>query len=174
MGSSVVWDLEAIPGLTTTKLLKRLERREIPVWRYRVVVVHVGTNDIDRSWRNKERRSQGEIMDNMISIHRLILAEGAEPVFSSILPRPRDAGDDKAWQRMSEVNNELEARFGKRGFLRSYRPFQKARIPRADLYHRDGLHLSEAGLRMLHRHFDGSVGLLLGRRSTGRRAGRRH
>lgn len=53
--STCVFDIEIISGLATTRLLEKLRHSKFRLEDYRLVVIHVGTNDIDQGPKNKER-----------------------------------------------------------------------------------------------------------------------
>lgn len=146
------------PGLTTTRLLSKLQRGRINIEpRHLVVVLAVGTNDIDPHSPN--HLPVPGIIDNLKEASKIIthLAPWTQVVFSAILPRPCDKrkpinGHKRSSQpRIRMVNNQLETQLGQSAFIRTDKTFFTGHDNhvRLDCFRKDGLHLSPQGLHRL-------------------------
>ncbi len=142
-------DLYPVPGATTLKLIWKLQEGVIKDWMsYRLLIVHVGTNDIDNG-------DTTQVLRRFKSLTRLVV--GFNPyikiIFSSILPRARDF---KETQSLVDTVNYGIRYWCKRtpgmGFYPGYKNFVKSfriRPDRLHMYKRDGLHLNRASITYL-------------------------
>ena len=125
------------------------EYRHIEVQGYRVIVLHVGTNDVANG------RSHLEVVMDMKELLDLVLKENLKAVVmvSSVLYRPMDHTD--SGDTVDRVNYELDrlcTRYGRVLFTRSYAVFKTGSRLLTDLYQPRGLHLSNTGKVRLGEH----------------------
>ena len=131
-----VSSVRCYPGATLRDLGRRVFQNEVAT-QFDVIVIHGGTNDI-------ERRSVAEIVQEFKDIVTGFRESSQGHIgFSCILPRPRDElhSRDKVFQ----VNNELMSWCAKNGCicLRTFGPFSKSGWSRRELFKRDLLHPAE-------------------------------
>ena len=158
--------VQAYPGLTLEDLLAKLFKEEIKVTDFKIVIVHVGTNNLVQT--SLERFMQ--LVENITS-YIITKNPGVSLAWSGIIPRPCDIrrhllleGDvsleDKRWR----FNKELKS-FGKTHnilILYSWRAFidKKSKQVKEELFALDGLHLSRKGTLALKKYFVGSINLM--------------
>lgn len=153
---SDIWDtdIRAFPGITISKLTSKLAKGAVNL-NYDNIIIHVGTNDINSS-------SAGEISSlysNLISVVKNFTDQFDTIYMSSILPRPVDFVSTGA--KVKQVNLTLESicKDRKIKFLKSFRPFMKANLPKRELFaiKDGGLHLNLEGTRRLRQFFINTV-----------------
>lgn len=144
--------IQSFPGDTIAKIANRLQYREAVLRDFDFVILHVGTNDIDR------RASFNDIISdfgNLIGICKK-LKPSIHVIISSILPRPKDHSvSDSMIRAVNKHLNKVMSKSMKFKFVCSYKPFMYAGSVRRELFaKRDlGLHLNSEGTNALTRFF---------------------
>lgn len=149
-------EVVALPGIHINQLTNKIQKGHVVLDRA-ISIVHVGTNDIN----SMNAGAMLSSFNNLIS--QIRIKSNTAIVMSAILPRPVDHGD--VGDKIIYVNNELKKLCKDRRvqYLRSYRPFHKARTPLRELYavNDQGLHLNMEGTRRLRQFFINSVAHLI-------------
>ena len=146
-------DVKAFPGDSISKIGYRIDKNHVMLDKYDYILLHVGTNDIDR-----KASFHGMISDfgNLIGICRK-QKPGIKIIISSIIPRPVDF--DNTDNPSRRVNGYLEKFMSKKMnflFIKSYRPFMYKGQPRIELFapkNDGGLHLNTEGTSRLRYYF---------------------
>lgn len=142
------------------KLRQYLELQMVGVKNHDLVIIHVGTNNVERNSVGEICRQFGRLIQ---AIHHF--NPTAKVAVSSILPRPKDW--DVYGQKVMDINKAL-VRLQRNldfTFLKTYRPFWNnyTHMPRSNHFARDGLHLSALGVAMLKNSLEGAAKRLAGR-----------
>ena len=143
-------DIRSFPGMTIGQLTTKITNGCLNL-NYDNVLVHVGTNDVNKY-------SAGEIsslFSNLISVIKSNIDSSITLYMSSILPRPVDFS--VTGLKLKEINVSLETICKERKvkFLKSFRPFLKFSQARRELFaiKDGGLHLNLEGTRRLRQFF---------------------
>ena len=122
---------------------------DLSKYNYDVVLVHVGTNDLNKL--NSEILTK---FKNLISGIRLVKSD-CKIILSSILPRPVDV--DLTTEKIIIVNKELQKMCYEQNveFLYTFSSYMKSGFPNRKLFaYRDGgLHLNQSGVKILKDRF---------------------
>ena len=146
----------SFPGININQLAYKIDKEHL-VLDKKVVILHVGTNNI-------EKMETGAILsafNNLISSIR----RRSDPmiVISSILPRPKDHSSHG--DRVKNVNKGLVqlSKDRKMRLLHTYRSFLKYCLPKREMFaiNDQSLHLNTEGTRRLRQFFINSVAHLL-------------
>ena len=152
-------DVVSFPGINIDRLYWKIRLSGLKLSQYKIIVLHVGTNDI----------ASFSPVDFVRKYLRLISAvkkcnESAIVAVSSILPRPRDP--DQVNNQIAFINRELK-KFGLQlgfSFIPSYRPFiLKDKSINLNLFACDKLHLSFRGSVALRNNLIGNIKNLQGK-----------
>ena len=116
---------------------------QLPVQEFDVFIVHAGTCNITR-----QDVGQIEAEFDATVLHFRDTFPGVWLGFSAILPRPHD-WEHTMW-KVVYVNKLMQHKYVELGlmFFHTYKPFQWKVQPTVELF-RDGLHLSNKGIRKL-------------------------
>lgn len=142
------------PGKDIQRLSKELKTMGGYLKQFDMIVIHIGTNNIERDSQYAiEREFRFLIWDlrQMLPSVRIGL--------SCILPRPRDEGNSYIRGKVIRVNNFM-IKFAKQNAmvcLRTYSPFLFRGYSIRKMF-RDGLHLSPKGLRCLRKFWKDQLG----------------
>ena len=144
-------DVVVYPGRRIEFFDSLLRAKADKLGQYKLVVVHAGTNDI-------QRQSKQQILDSydrVIRTFKAIHTQG-QLAISCILPRPRD--EHWSGEKVKHINKYLIAHCRENGVLcfRTFSPFLSRNRARRDLF-RDGLHLNEQGDVLLTDFPEGSA-----------------
>jgi lysophospholipase L1-like esterase len=146
-------DVISEPGINIDRLAYKLRLRKWDISSYSVIVVHVGTNDV-------ECNTPSEIIKKFQSLLEIIKQQNkqAKIAVSSILPKPckPKCTNDK----ICIVNSDLKrlCTASKSHFIPSYRPFaKKLKQGSLDLFAIDRLHLSFKGAKCLRDNLVGNI-----------------
>ena len=157
-------DVQAFPGVNLERLLQKIDiNRFAQVDGYEVIVVAVGTNNIDDC-------SVDQIIQDLTSVVQSIFNHNGQVKLgiAGVLPRPKDdpAKNDKVIlvnKAISSYCTNLYRAGSKVWFLPSYRNFlDKAKAPISVLFANDGLHLSDQGVEVLSKSLTGHIKRLQG------------
>lgn len=151
--------VQVCPGVTTARLARKIRNGVVSVWGWSIIILHVGTNDIDSPLTESD----------IIADFELLIAEvrwrnpAALLLISGIMPRPCDGHTSRYLEKVQAVNaalHQLCMRTTLSHFLRSWRcvchTFGGV-VPDMYLYKTDQLHLSGAGTYSLSKFLYGSV-----------------
>jgi len=164
--------VKAFGGLTTSGLMDKLERGEGEVVelvrRAKLVILHVGTNDVD-NYVSRGIVNNIVLNFNIITQHLLVYNPMCHIMISSIIPRPKDF---PVTNPVIKVTNKELRVFCKSHprvhFLSTHSIFfsgggLKLEVLSPDQgfkwFHRDGLHLSDTGAVHMMRLFANSCHL---------------
>ena len=143
--------IQAFPGATIERLTWMMRMNLVYFKNYRVVVLHVGTNNVNRD-------SVDLIIEKM---KKLVVATQrinpkAKIFISGIIPRYKD--DEIHRLKVLDINKYLVEMCKDMNcrFLRTYRPFLCKGACRQELYAKDGLHLNYKGTQELKGFFEGN------------------
>ena len=150
-------------GATVQRLNQLVTSGQVPVDQYTLILVHVGTNDIegrrDRRTGVVQQETVQQIHQQMLQLRSKICSLSSASVFLvSILPRPRDHHIEAQKQRVDILNSLLKESLGT-GLVKMSRRFQREGAPKAELFlknhpvfgYPDYLHLSKEGKKMYAR-----------------------
>ena len=151
-------DVIAYPGITVDKLFWKIKLAQIDCKSYKIIVIHVGTNDL----------SGNDIKTILLKYKRLIklvqsVNSSAVIGVSSILPKPCETEEEN--ERIITLNREVKTLCSdhKVHFIPSYRPFvAKAKKINIELFARDKLHLNFKGSVKLRNCLVGNIKSLQG------------
>ena len=172
----------SIPGATISKIKERIPN--IPLEKYKVVLLLVGTNDLTPKslwqWYKKTKlENKGKEItlphhtttpvDRIVEHYKLLLevVKMKNPhifiMASAILPRPFDFKQNKNY--LIEVNKALEKLCKELNvyFVYSYKPLMKYGSPKENYFDCDGLHLSQDGSKVMQRFFLGQLSYVIKR-----------
>ena len=145
-------DVRAFLGDSISKIGYRIDKKHVILDKYDYILLHVGTNDI-----NRKASFHGMISDfgNLIGICRK-RKPSIKIIISAILPRPVDF--DNTDNPSRRVNGYLEKFMSKKMnflFIKSYRPFMYKGQARRELFAKNdgGLHLNTEGTSKLRYYF---------------------
>ena len=132
-------DLHCYPGMTCGSLAQVIRGRPELVQCKKVVILHVGTNDV------AGHPTTSFMCSMLINLHMMVRKlAGCRVVLSGLLPR----FDSSVLQEMvRDVNLEMRKRLGA-DFLLPKR-FLSGGKPMVHLYNRDGLHINTEGKKVL-------------------------
>ena len=153
-------DIQYIRGLDSEQLLQLIESGQIDV-RYKIVLIHIGTNDIYQT-------GSAQLVKNYTDIIKKIRRRNTSvtPVIgiSSILPAPKFGDEwEKSRLNLNKLLRELAFRTNKVHFIPSDRRFLTLQnTPKLNLLARDRWHLSRIGTSVLAKYFLGTLGRLQG------------
>ena len=160
VGDSIIKDvapiagvtLKAYPGASIGYLTLLFSNGDIDLTNYDFLIIHVGTNNIDKG------HSFGSIVSDYGNLVAQIRKKkpSIRIIMSSILPRPKDHSVTE--KKIFDVNKELRTVMAKDmnfHFIRSYRMFSKFGTYRRYLYAKkdQGLHLNTEGSNRLRYFF---------------------
>ena len=145
-------DVMCYRGCTISRLASKIERNRVNISGYDKILIHIGTNDIMcNSWR-------GVRLDfiNLVGIIQ-VNNPSATIIFSLPLPRPRDLA--RSWPRQDMLNKWIMKHQQRGDYMtwRTYKTFLQKRYHLMETpkikshldFRRDGLHLSEAGSKIM-------------------------
>lgn len=145
--------VQAEPGTTISGLYWKIKMHTIKVTHFEMVLLHVGTNDLE-----KETSS---IISDYKNLIRAVRRNNSTCliVVSAVLPRPKDSESMDSKRTSVNASLRMLCREMDCQFIRTWRPFvdPSTKQVKRELYARDGLHLSAAGTDTLARFLDGSV-----------------
>ena len=143
--------VQAFPGATCAKILSKLRFGRIAIEFAKVIIIHIGTNDLESS-------KPHEIIDAVLKIKRHIQSRNpaAKIVYSSIIQRPKDNPHLDFVRKY--INNQLKffAKTENFYFVKSYRSLKDTTY-----FAKDGLHLNRKGTLALRSYFEKTVSRLL-------------
>lgn len=143
----------AFPGINSAQLEQLVLRDKLRVLENkRVILVHVGTNDLDLYWS-----------DTVFVVCRLLTTLGSKYphskiIWSNILPRPAPTyyyDRETVRKNIIKINNCMKSRQRHLGFYTcpSHTSFHKSKYPTTKLYAIDYLHLKRKGTFLLRELF---------------------
>ena len=153
-------DVKAFPGITIERLYWKVRLNKVDLKQYKIILVHVGTNDIITN-------SVKGIINSYCKLIEAVKIKNpkAQIGVSSILPRPCDGSETN--QVVEVVNREIKSICCHLGayFVPSYRPFVKCyKAGSCDLFAKDRLHLNFKGSVTLRKNLVGNIISLQGLR----------
>ena len=167
--------VQAYPGATAAKLLKRLPELDL---KFELIIVHVGTNDLDNQQKQLSLSLETRltnIVDGILVLLRTIRdTVGPNPkiAWSCPIPRPCTEGPASCLDTLSGRRASFHILLNKVGSIRAQAEgflvvnaspkFLKAQAPNLSLFAKDGLHLSLEGEDVLWNFFRGKAGSLAG------------
>jgi lysophospholipase L1-like esterase len=137
----------SLSGIKLEELLKYLKHQTNRTIDAKSILIHCGTNNIERDEPNEIVRKIKNIIDEIHSKNPSV-----KILVSSILPRPID--DEKNGHKVKIVNGQLKRKCVEWGayFLASHKLMLKLGKPQVKFY-RDGLHLNKDGVKRLRQFF---------------------
>lgn len=141
-------DILAVRGATTKTLISRVQQNIINWQNYQLVIIHVGTNDIDDG-------DGKDVFNNILALCNEIRER--QPfmcyIISGILPRPCDFPDSNS--EVKFVNYKLRNFCYRRPnfhFNQTYNSFLKNGFPdlAGDYWGADELHLNDRGIKRMN------------------------
>jgi lysophospholipase L1-like esterase len=155
VGDSIIRDIRyirdceimSLSGIRLEELAIRIRRIIPETQRPNTVLIHCGTNNIERDDPESIGLKIKEIIDE---IKRP--CSSTTVIVSAILPRPRD--DELVRHKVKNVNVKLKANCPSWGavFIATHRLMLKYGHPQS-CYYRDGLHLNKEGTKRLRQFF---------------------
>ena len=155
-------DVLSFPGVNIDRLFWKIKLGKVNLSHYKVIVLHVETNDLTGSSVEEIVSSYSRLLDLVRSLNK-----AATVGVSSIIPKPCEP--EKENLRIVQLNRELKKVCAKKGayFIPSYRPFVvKNQQINTELYAKDKLHLNHKGSVKLRNNMVGNIKSLHGLRST--------
>ena len=134
-----------------------------------IIIVHVGTNDVQQEMQNREVVTAGVTVSDVVTGSVLSLSSVVSDIkptavvcYSSILPRPVDY--DLSKDVVIYCNSAIKAAStgGKFWFWPTYKPFIKNGVPRRELFAvlDGGLHLRKGGWLRLRQSFMNFISMI--------------
>jgi ribA/ribD-fused uncharacterized protein len=118
---------------------------------YAVILLHVGTNDVERFTLSKS-----QVALELLIAHVRSIAPQAKIIVSTILPRPKDFR--KTQDHVNALNQwmirEIPRLFEGVIVLKSFTSFLHQKQPIQKLFYKDGLHLDTEGVQVLKQRFE--------------------
>ena len=139
----------AFRGATIGELTYQIEKNQESIDGYPCMIIHVGTNDVNRLTVNQFMSAYCNLISTVKSLFPNMIIG-----FSGILPRPTDF--EKTNEKVFQVNMDLQRLCEKYKihFIHAYRYFMKFGKPLVELFAcRDGLHLNREGTKQLGSYF---------------------
>jgi len=136
-------------GATIVYLLERLAspNSEIDLRRYELIIIHVGSNDIDNGSINYFLADYKMLINHIRNANPI-----CKIIISAVIPRPRALW--KTTQDTVRANQLLKRYAARKGYLHfhtTYTSFMRHRRPIHRYYDNGGLHLNEDGSEILTR-----------------------
>ena len=146
-------DVISYPGITIDRLYWKIKLGKINLNQYKVIVIHVGTNDVEGNHVNV-------IIEKYLRLLEIVRYRNNSAVIgvSSILPKPCVTQTEN--ERIVLINRDLKRLSVANNFcfIPSYRPFvSKQKQFNIDLFARDKLHLSFKGSVTLRNNLVGNI-----------------
>ena len=141
-------DILSIRGATVDTLITRVKQNIINFSNYQLVIIHVGTNDVDNG-------NADLILPKLLELCSEIRNRQAfmQFIISAIIPRPKDFDTTDAI--IKQVNRSIAGWCSRRmdfTFYPTYNTFQKFGWPdlRSEYWDTDNLHLADQGVKRLN------------------------
>jgi lysophospholipase L1-like esterase len=125
--------------------------QSIALHMYAVILLHVGTNDVQSFTLSKS-----QVALELLIAHVRSIAPQAKIIVSTILPRPKDFTKTDAHVKALNqwMIRELPRLFSGIIVLKSFTSFLQKRQPIQKLFYQDGLHLGAEGIQVLKQRFE--------------------
>ena len=146
-------DIISYPGINIERLYWKIRLNKVRLGSYKVIVVHVGTNDIKECAISLIVSRLQKLVDTIRSKNKSAIIG-----ISSILPKPCDSDDIN--DKIITVNRDIKRLCGPNSvhFIPSYRPYVgKDKQIKLELYAKDLLHLSYKGSVVLRNNLVGNI-----------------
>ena len=145
-------DIISFPGATIDRLFWKIKLGQLPIYRYKIIIFHVGTNDFANKISVQQILSKLKRLVNLVKYLYSSVIIG----ISALIPRPCDSESRNS--ELIELNKHIKSFCHSTGtnFIPTFRRFidtQTKSIKQA-LYARDKLHLNFLGAKEIKKITD--------------------